>query len=90
MQRWSEIFALRAVKVIENHPKNVVRGEIRGSKGTSIIGPSFFVCLFGTFSTLLKNKLMRIVRPITSDDAEDWCKEADLKFKMLRGGRRGA
>ena len=45
--------ALRAVKDIENH---VVRGEIWGSNGISIIGPCFFfVCLFvffdiGTFS----------------------------------------
>ena len=52
MQRWSEIFALKAAKVIENHIKNVVRGENRGSKGISIIGPCFcefaslFVCLF--------------------------------------------
>ena len=45
--------ALRAVKDRENH---VVRGEIWGSNGISIIGPCFFVCLFvfffdiGTFS----------------------------------------
>ena len=91
MQIWSEIFVLRAVKVVANHIKNVVRGEIRGSKGISIIGRCFFlfVCLFGTFSTLQKNKLVRIVRSITSDDAEDWCKEADFKFKMLRAGRKG-
>ena len=25
-----------------------------------------------------------MVRSIKSDDAEDWCKEADFKFKMLR------
>ena len=41
MQRWSEIFALKAAKVIEDHIKNVVRGENRGSKGISIIGPCF-------------------------------------------------
>ena len=46
-----------------------------------------FVCLF--FSTLehfhaVLQKLMRMVRSIKSDDAEDWCKEADFKFKMLR------
>ena len=28
--------------------------------------------------------LMRMVRSIKSDDSEDWCKEADFKFKMLR------
>jgi len=32
---------------------------------------------------------MRIVRSIKSDDAEDWCKGADFKFKMLRAGERG-
>ena len=47
-----------------------------------------FVCLF-FFSTLehfhaVLQKLMRMVRSIKSDDAEDWCKEADFKFKMLR------
>ena len=92
MQRWSEIFALRATKIIESHLKNVVRGEIRGSKGISIIGPCFFFFfrLLGRFSTLQKkNKLMRIVRSIKSDDAEDWRKEADFKFKMLRGGEKG-
>ena len=46
-----------------------------------------FVCFF--FSTLehfdaVLQKLMRMVRSIKSDDAEDWCKEADFKFKMLR------
>ena len=29
--------------------------------------------------------MMRKVRSIESDDSEDWCKEADFKFKMLRG-----
>ena len=39
--------ALRAVKDIENH---VVRGEIWGSNGISIIGPCFlFVCLLFFF-----------------------------------------
>ena len=90
MQIWSEIFVLRAAKVIENHIKNVVRRENRGSKGISIIGRCFFfVCLFGTFSKLQKNKLMRIVRSTKSDDAEDWCKEADFKLKMLRAGGKG-
>ena len=47
MQRWSEIFALKAAKVIENHIKNVVRGENRGSKGISITGPCFLlICQF--------------------------------------------
>ena len=54
MQKWSEIFALKAAKVIENHIKNVVRGENRGCKGIRIIGPCFLlVCSFGClFSTL--------------------------------------
>ena len=43
MQKWSEIFALKAAKVIENHIKNVVRGENRNSKGLSIIGPCFLL-----------------------------------------------
>ena len=43
MQRRSEIFALKAAKVIENHIKNVVRGENRGSKGISITGPCFLL-----------------------------------------------
>lgn len=43
MQRWSEIFALKAAKVIENHIKNVVRGENRGCKDLSIIGPCFLL-----------------------------------------------
>ena len=30
--------------------------------------------------------MMRKVRSIKSDDSEDLCKEADFKFKMLRGG----
>ena len=92
MQRWSEIFALRATNVIESHLKNVVRGEIRGSKGISIIGPCFFFFFSfarNIFNVAKKNKLMRIVRSITSDDAEDWRKEADFKFKMLRGGGKG-
>ena len=87
MQRWSEIFALKAAKVIENHIKNVVRGENRGSKGISIV--CSFVCFdfnIGTFLTLQKNKMMRKVRSIKSDDTEEWYKEADFKFKMLRGG----
>ena len=90
MQRWSEIFALKAAKVIENHIKNVVRGENRGSKGISIV--CSFVCFdfnIGTFLTLQKNKMMRKVRSIKSDDTEEWYKEADFKFKMLRGGGGG-
>ena len=30
--------------------------------------------------------MMRKVRSIKSDDTEEWYKEADFKFKMLRGG----
>ena len=30
--------------------------------------------------------MMRKVRSIKSDDTEQWYKEADFKFKMLRGG----
>ena len=48
-----------------------------------------FVCFdfnIGTFLTLQKNKMMRKVRSIKSDDTEQWYKEADFKFKMLRGG----
>ena len=30
--------------------------------------------------------MMRKVRSIKSDDTEEWCKEADFKLKMLRGG----
>ena len=51
-----------------------------------------FVCFdfnIGTFLTLQKNKMMRKVRSIKSDDTEEWCKEADFKFKMLRGGGEG-
>ena len=51
-----------------------------------------FVCFdfnIGTFLTLQKNKMMRKVRSIKSDDTEEWYKEADFKFKMLRGGRGG-
>ena len=91
MQRWSEIFALKAAKVIANHIKNVVRGENRGSKGISIV--CSFVCFdfnIGTFLTLQKNKMMRKVRSIKNDDTEEWYKEADFKFKMLRGGGGGA
>ena len=33
--------------------------------------------------------MMRKVRSIKSDDTEEWCKEADFKFKMLRGGGGG-
>ena len=42
-----------------------------------------FVCFdfnIGTFLTLQKNKMMRKVRSIKSDDTEEWCKEADFKF----------
>ena len=38
----------------------------------------------GTFLTLQKNKMMRKVRSIKSDNTEEWYKEADFKFKMLR------
>ena len=33
--------------------------------------------------------MMRKVRSIKSDDTEEWYKEADFKFKMLRGGGGG-
>ena len=33
--------------------------------------------------------MMRKVRLIKNDDSEDLCKEADFKFKMLRGGEGG-
>ena len=33
--------------------------------------------------------MMRKVRSIKSDDTEQWYKEADFKFKMLRGGGGG-
>ena len=49
----------------------------------------FFCLLVFFFSTLehfhaVLQKLMRMVRLIKCDDAEDWCREADFKFKMLR------
>ena len=33
--------------------------------------------------------MMRKVRSIKNDDTEEWYKEADFKFKMLRGGGGG-
>lgn len=33
--------------------------------------------------------MMRKVRSIKSEDTEEWYKEADFKFKMLRGGGGG-
>ena len=33
--------------------------------------------------------MMRKVRSMKSDDTEEWYKEADFKFKMLRGGGGG-